>query len=269
MSSDQENANKNSILEEGSGSSNSYGAINSSQANNSQTQINDESMISQIFAYLKTLTPRLILQSIILDILLEPILYFSLVDDLGEAYACGISSLPDGISILISSIIDNAWDPVQTTSMIVIISSSFLTLIFHKAKLGQIPDALIPGVIGLSYLLSDRSIDKPLVFYATRPWSTSNSELFSFRDIDDNWDKSCQAEVKERLTRVWGVVMVIQSSVVSTLIFFLKTNVLVIINIALAVLIALGLNLWSFSYIWNFKSNRGLRNDEERLIRAD
>ncbi|KXN64783.1 hypothetical protein CONCODRAFT_88020 [Conidiobolus coronatus NRRL 28638] len=202
MSSDQENANKNLISAEGTDSSNSYGAINRSQTNNnSQTQLDNESMVSQIFAFLKTLTPRLILQSIILDILLEPILYFSLVDDLGEAYASGISALPDGISILISSILDNAWDPVQTTSMVLIILSSLLTLIFHKAKLTQIPDALIPGVMGLSYLFYSRSIDKPLVFYATRPWSTSNSELFNFKVIDDNWDKSSQVEVKARLTK--------------------------------------------------------------------
>ncbi|KXN66893.1 hypothetical protein CONCODRAFT_80357 [Conidiobolus coronatus NRRL 28638] len=240
------------MSEEGSDSSKNIG---------NQTQDNNESMVSQIIAYLKTLTPRLIFQSIILDILLEPILYFSLVDDIGEAYACGISALPDGISILISSVLDNAWDPVQTTSMIVIILSSFLTLIFHKAKLSQIPDALIPGVMGLSYLFYSRSIDKPLVFYATRPWSTSNSKLFNFRVIDDNWDKSCQVEVRERLTKVWGVVLIIQSSILEPLI---------ITNIVLAVLIALGLNLWSFSYIWKFnKLERELHNDVERLIQTD
>jgi hypothetical protein len=255
-----------------SDSNSAYGAINQLQANNNnnQTKANSQSMVSQIFTYLKTLTPRLILQSIILDVLLEPVLYFSLVDDIGEAYACGISALPDGISILISSVLDNAWDPVQTTSMIVIILSSFLTLIFHKAKLSQIPDALIPGVMGLSYLFSSRSIDKPLVFYATRPWSTSNSKLFNFRVIDDNWDKSCQVEVKEKLTTVWGVVLIVQSGIVSTLIFFLKLDALIITNITLAVLIALGLNLWSFSYIWKFnKLERELHNDVERLIQTD
>jgi hypothetical protein len=80
-----------------------------------------------------------------------------------------------------------------------------------SARLIQIREALVTGVVGVIFLFS-LLMKRPMIFYLARATMARNTESGA-EDFEAMWEKRGVARVFRLMTAVWGVGLVLQTSV--------------------------------------------------------
>lgn len=138
---------------------------------------------------------------------------------------------------------------VDALSVIVIASITFTvvaTALGGSARMIQIRDALVTGVIGILFLLS-LFMQRPLIFYLARAVLARNPDP-EMPDIESLWALPIAPYVFRVLTVVWGVGLVAQTALLCGLAWVWPIGRYLLVSPFISYGLVAGLTFWSFWY---------------------
>lgn len=137
-------------------------------------------------------------------------------------------------------------DALSTIVMASILFTVGATAIGGSARMIQIRDALVTGVIGVLFLLS-LMLQKPLIFHLARAVMARNPDS-DIPQIEALWAQPGGPHVFRVLTAVWGVGLVVQTTTLCTLAWIWTIGHYLLISPFVGYGFFGVLMLWSFWY---------------------
>ncbi len=139
---------------------------------------------------------------------------------------------------------------IDAISIIVIASILFTvaaTAMGGSARLIQIRDALVTGVVGVIFLLS-LALKRPIIFYLARATMARHTEAGA-RDFETVWDKPGVPKILRLLTGIWGLGLIVQTATMCWLAYIWPIGRYLLISPIIGYGIFGVLMIWSLWYL--------------------
>ncbi|KXN74905.1 hypothetical protein CONCODRAFT_1978 [Conidiobolus coronatus NRRL 28638] len=141
-------------------------------------------------------------QHVILEIALPLILFFTLKQPVGDLWATIYSSIPGLLSTLFTILVKRRFEPIPIMIIISFFIGFALTLRYNNPKLKQVDGSIITGIIGLAFLFS-LLLNKPLIYYTSRPWVTKN-DPDKLEEFEEKWKIRAFRKTMTNMSLIWG-----------------------------------------------------------------
>jgi len=143
---------------------------------------------------------------------LAPYVVYQLLDArYGDVDALIASAMPPLLWSVFELVKTRRLDAISVIVVTSILFTVGATAMGGSARLIQIRDALVTGVIGVIFLVS-LSLKRPMIFYLARATMARNTEEGA-AEFEAMWQRPGVPKVFRVLTAVWGVGLVVQTAV--------------------------------------------------------
>jgi intracellular septation protein A len=167
-------------------------------------------------------------QHVILEIALPLILFFTLKQPVGDLWATIYSSIPGLLSTLFTILVKRRFEPIPIIIIISFFIGFALTLKYNNPKLKQVDGSIITGIIGLAFLFS-LLLNKPLIYYTSRPWITKN-DPDKLEEFEEKWKNRAFRKTMTNMSLIWGFGLILQAVINLILIFTISLDLLMILS---------------------------------------
>ena len=169
---------------------------------------------------LRTLGPQILTGGVAPFVVYQVGHHFGLADSV----ALSLSAVPPALSVMASWAVRRRLDPIGVVALISIVAGlSAMAVLNGNEVLFKMRDSVVTGAFGVICLVTLVAPVKPAMFTMGRAL-TADADKGSVADFDALWDEPRARRVFTVLTAVWGVALVVESSVRATLIFALSTS---------------------------------------------
>jgi hypothetical protein len=139
---------------------------------------------------------------------------------------------------------------LDAISVIVVASILFTvgaTAMGGSARLIQVREALVTGLVGILFLLS-LPLKRPIIFYLARATMARNT-LEGAKDFETVWSKPGVPKILRFLTAVWGIGLVVQTAAMCWLAYIWPIGRYILISPVIGYGIFGVLMIWSLWYL--------------------
>ncbi len=142
-------------------------------------------------------------------------MYELLDDHYGDVFALIASAMPPLIWSAYELIKTRRLDAISIIVVASILFTVGATAMGGSARLIQIRDALVTGVVGLIFLFS-LFLKRPIIFYLARATMARNT-IEGAEDFETVWGRPGVPKILRLLTAVWGAGLVVQTAAMCSL----------------------------------------------------
>ena len=176
-----------------------------------------------------------------------PYLVYELLEaKFGDVVALIASALPPLIWSGYELIKTRRLDAISVLVLAGIVFTLVATAMGGSARLIQIRDALVTGVIGLMFLGS-LLLEKPMIFYLARATQARNTEEGA-KEFETMWLRPAARATFRLMTGVWGAGLVLQTALMCWLAWTWPIGRYLLLSPFISYAIFGGMMAWSFWY---------------------
>ena len=169
---------------------------------------------------LRTLGPQILTGGVAPFVVYQVGHHFGLADSV----ALSLSAIPPALSVIASWAVRRRLDPIGVVALISIVAGlSSMAVLNGNEVLFKMRDSVVTGAFGVVCLVTLFLPVKPAMFMMGRAL-TADADKGSLAEFDALWNEPRARRTFTVLTAVWGVALVVESSVRATLIFALSTS---------------------------------------------
>ncbi|HQT64239.1 MAG: hypothetical protein B7Z75_08830 [Acidocella sp. 20-57-95] len=179
-----------------------------------------------------------------------PYLVFQALDDpYGDVFALIASAMPPLVWSAYELIKTRRLDAISLLVVASILFTVAATAMGGSARLIQIRDALVTGMIGVMFLVS-LAFKRPMIFYLARATMARNTDQGAAR-FEALWAKDGVPKLFRLLTIVWGTGLVLQTAILCWLAWIWPISRYLLLSPVIAYGIIGALMAWSLWYMAN------------------
>lgn len=192
---------------------------------------------------------RQVLPPLVLDLAMPIISFFAL-------RACGVSTLiaivAGGVFPLLN--VGRGWlgsrriEPLGIIAITCIAVGTLVALISGSVRIALLKDFVLTGSFGVLFLASVIGAERPLMFYLLRQF-IAGSDPVRLQWWEGLWQHPRFRAALNRVTIVWGSVLIIEALLDSGLAYLLVPSRVVVISRTVAFGVLIGLAAWTRSYL--------------------